>query len=149
MTGPDLSTGRLTRPLLLAGIIGGLALASGVALTVTSGWLIVKASEMPVILTLMTAIVGVRAFGMARPAFRYWERLGTHDAALADLARSRSPPPALGSGAEPTSSPVSSTISTTLSAPRSGSPCPPFRHWLPGTSPRRSQPHSTRASGSS
>ncbi len=89
MTGPDLSTGRLTRPLLLAGIIGGLALASGVALTVTSGWLIVKASEMPVILTLMTAIVGVRAFGMARPAFRYWERLRTHDAALADLARRR------------------------------------------------------------
>ncbi len=37
----------------------------------------------------MAAIVGVRAFGMARPAFRYWERLRTHDAALADLAQRR------------------------------------------------------------
>ena len=86
---PDLRTVRLTRQLVAAGVIGGLALASGVALTATSGWLIVKASERPVILTLMVAIVGVRAFGMARPAFRYWERLITHDAALRDLAQRR------------------------------------------------------------
>jgi thiol reductant ABC exporter CydC subunit len=59
------------------------------ALTATSGWLIVRASERPVILTLLTAIVAVRAFGMARPVFRYWERLTSHDAALALLAARR------------------------------------------------------------
>jgi thiol reductant ABC exporter CydC subunit len=58
-------------------------------LTATSGWLIVRASERPPILLLLTAIVAVRAFGMARPAFRYWERLRSHDAALADLADRR------------------------------------------------------------
>ena len=73
----------------LAGLWGGLALTSGVALTATSGWLIVRASERPVILTLLTAIVGVRAFGMARPFFRHLERLRSHDTALGDLAEAR------------------------------------------------------------
>lgn len=73
----------------LAGLWGGLALTSGVALTATSGWLIVRASERPVILTLLTAIVGVRAFGMARPLFRHLERLRSHDSALHDLATAR------------------------------------------------------------
>ncbi len=74
---------------IVAGLIGGAALASGVALTATSGWLIVRASERPQILTLLVAIVAVRAFGMARPALRYAERLRSHDVALRDLARAR------------------------------------------------------------
>ncbi|GAA2747290.1 hypothetical protein GCM10009868_36150 [Terrabacter aerolatus] len=74
---------------LRGGLLGGIATASGMALTATSGWLIVRASERPVILTLLTAIVAVRAFGMARPAFRYWERLTSHDAALRLLAERR------------------------------------------------------------
>jgi len=74
---------------VVAGLIGGAALCAGVALTATSGWLIVRASERPVILTLLTAIVAVRTFGLARPVFRYWERLLSHDAALDDLARRR------------------------------------------------------------
>ena len=78
-----------TRAILGAGLLGGIATTSGVALTATSGWLIVRASERPPILLLLTAIVAVRAFGMARPAFRYWERLRSHDAALADLADRR------------------------------------------------------------
>jgi len=77
---------RPTRATILGGLLGGAATASGVALTATSGWLIVRASEQPVILTLLTAIVGVRAFGIARPFFRYLERLVSHDAALDDLA---------------------------------------------------------------
>lgn len=72
-----------------AGLLGGIATTSGIALTATSGWLIVRASQRPVILLLLTAIVAVRTFGMARPAFRYWERLRSHDAALADLADRR------------------------------------------------------------
>jgi ATP-binding cassette subfamily C protein CydC len=72
-----------------AGLLGGVATTSGIALTATSGWLIVRASQRPAILLLMTAIVAVRAFGMARPVFRYWERLCSHDAALSDLAQRR------------------------------------------------------------
>jgi ATP-binding cassette, subfamily C, bacterial CydC len=85
----NLPTWRPSRRILVAGLLGAAALASGVALTATSGWLIVRASERPVILTLLTAIVAVRTFGMARPAFRYWERLRSHDAALDDLSRAR------------------------------------------------------------
>ncbi|MDO5502387.1 MAG: thiol reductant ABC exporter subunit CydC [Actinomycetia bacterium] len=81
---------RPTPQILLAGLIGGAATASGIALTATSGWLIVRASERPIILTLLVAVVGVRAFGIARPALRYVERLFSHDAALADLAERRS-----------------------------------------------------------
>jgi ATP-binding cassette, subfamily C, bacterial CydC len=80
---------RMTRAILGAGLLGGIATTSGIALTATSGWLIVRASQRPAILMLLTAIVAVRAFGMARPAFRYWERLRSHDVALADLAHRR------------------------------------------------------------
>jgi thiol reductant ABC exporter CydC subunit len=77
------------RATVIGGLLGGAATASGIALTATSGWLIVRASEQPVILTLLTAIVAVRAFGIARPFFRYLERIVSHDAALADLAGRR------------------------------------------------------------
>lgn len=80
---------RINRTIVWAGLLGGAATASGIALTATSGWLIVRASERPVILTLLAAIVAVRAFGMARPYFRYLERLVSHDSALADLAERR------------------------------------------------------------
>lgn len=80
---------RLTPGLLVAGLLGGVATASGIALTTTSGWLIVRADEGPQIMLLLTAIVAVRTFGLARPVFRYWERLRSHDAALADLAEAR------------------------------------------------------------
>ncbi|NYF98614.1 thiol reductant ABC exporter subunit CydC [Janibacter cremeus] len=79
----------LSPGLIIAGLLGGVAAASGIALTTTSGWLIVRADEQPQILLLITAIVAVRTFGLARPVFRYWERLRSHDAALTDLAERR------------------------------------------------------------
>jgi ATP-binding cassette subfamily C protein CydCD len=75
--------------LTLAMLLGALAGGCGVALTATSGWLIVRASERPPVLTLLVAIVGVRAFGLGRPLFRYAERLVAHDAALRRLADAR------------------------------------------------------------
>jgi ATP-binding cassette subfamily C protein CydCD len=72
-----------------AAILGGLATASGIALTATSGWLIVAASHQPVILTLLAVIVSVRTFGIARPVLRYAERIRSHSAALDLLARRR------------------------------------------------------------
>jgi ATP-binding cassette subfamily C protein CydCD len=76
-------------PLAVSTLLGAGASASGVALTATAGWLIVQASTRPGVLTLLVAIVGVRTFGLARPALRYAERLHAHDAALRLLARRR------------------------------------------------------------
>ncbi len=69
--------------------LGTLSVAAGVALTATASWLITTASTHPPVLELMVAIVGVRAFGLARPALRYAERLVSHDAALGLLAEQR------------------------------------------------------------
>ena len=75
--------------LLGSTLLGALASASGVALTATAGWLIVQASYRPAVLTLLVAVVGVRTFGLARPALRYAERLRSHDVALRLLAERR------------------------------------------------------------
>lgn len=63
-------------------LAGAASSAAGVALTALSGWLIVRASEQPAMLTLMVAIVGVRASGLARGLLRWLDRLAGHDAAL-------------------------------------------------------------------
>jgi ATP-binding cassette subfamily C protein CydCD len=84
---PARSTGN--RRLALAAVLATTASLSGVALTATAGWLIAKSAEHPPVLLLMVAIVGVRTFGLARPALRYAERLVSHDAALRLLAESR------------------------------------------------------------
>ncbi|WP_082556623.1 thiol reductant ABC exporter subunit CydC [Modestobacter sp. Leaf380] len=70
------------RSLVRAVVAGTLTAGSGVALTGLSGWLIVRASELPPVLTLLTIIVGVRAFGLSRALLRWWERMTAHDAAL-------------------------------------------------------------------
>ncbi len=49
-----------------AGVVGTLAALFAVALAGLSGWLIIRASEQPPILYLLTAIVGVRFFGIGR-----------------------------------------------------------------------------------
>ncbi|WP_282104613.1 MULTISPECIES: thiol reductant ABC exporter subunit CydD [unclassified Crossiella] len=72
----------LSRRSLLGALLGATALASGIALTATSAWLIAKASTQPPMLTLLVAVVGVRTFGLGRALLRYLERLVTHDAAF-------------------------------------------------------------------
>ncbi|RYU12440.1 thiol reductant ABC exporter subunit CydD [Nocardioides iriomotensis] len=84
-TPADGTRGRLA----LATLLGALAGASGVALTATAGWLIVRSAEHPPVLMLILAIVGVRTFGIARPVLRYAERLVGHGAALRLLADER------------------------------------------------------------
>ncbi|GAA3912397.1 thiol reductant ABC exporter subunit CydC [Microbacterium invictum] len=68
---------------------GFLSEASAVALLAVSAWLIVRASEQPLVMYITAAVVGVRAFALARAAFRYTERLASHDAALRQLASTR------------------------------------------------------------
>ncbi|MGO2747109.1 thiol reductant ABC exporter subunit CydC [Microbacterium sp.] len=63
--------------------------ASAVALLAVSSWLIVRASEQPLVMYITAAVVGVRAFALTRAAFRYLERLTGHDAALRQLATTR------------------------------------------------------------
>ncbi|MGA0565932.1 thiol reductant ABC exporter subunit CydC [Rathayibacter sp. KR2-224] len=61
-------------------LLGMLSSSFAIALTVLSGWLIVRASQEPAIMYLLVAIVGVRFFGIGRSVLRYAERLMTHDA---------------------------------------------------------------------
>ncbi|MCC3264555.1 thiol reductant ABC exporter subunit CydD [Arthrobacter gengyunqii] len=65
---------------LMALLLGTGATLFAVALTSLSGWLIVRANEQPPIMLLLTAIVGVRFFGIGRAVLRYLERLRLHDA---------------------------------------------------------------------
>ncbi|MGY2875357.1 ATP-binding cassette, subfamily C, bacterial CydCD [Marmoricola sp. URHA0025 HA25] len=87
----DPTTGRSSgrRRLALGAALATSASVSGVALTATAGWLIARSAQHPPVLMLMVAIVGVRTFGLARPALRYAERLVSHDAALRLLAETR------------------------------------------------------------
>jgi ATP-binding cassette subfamily C protein CydC len=77
------------RRLVPATLAGFASEASAVALLAVSAWLIVRASEQPPVLYLSTAVVGVRFFALSRATSRYLERLLGHDAALRQLAESR------------------------------------------------------------
>ncbi|WAU86026.1 thiol reductant ABC exporter subunit CydD [Streptomyces sp. Qhu-G9] len=75
--------------LVLALLLGSLALGSAVGLMATSGWLISRASQQPPVLYLMVAVTATRTFGIGRAVFRYAERLVSHDAVLRMLADTR------------------------------------------------------------
>ncbi|MCK8676350.1 thiol reductant ABC exporter subunit CydD [Streptomyces lichenis] len=75
--------------LLLALLLGSLALSCAVGLLAVSGYLISRASEQPPVLYLMVAVTATRAFGIGRAVFRYAERLVSHDAVLRTLAELR------------------------------------------------------------
>ncbi len=70
--------------LLAAGATG-----AAIALLATSGYLISRAAQRPMIISLMVTIVAVRALGITRAALRYSERLASHGLALRQLARLR------------------------------------------------------------
>ena len=77
------------RQTALAVALGVVAVACGVGLMTSAGYLISRAAEQPPILSLTVTIVVVRFFGLARPVARYLERLSSHDAALRTLGRIR------------------------------------------------------------
>ncbi|MBD0710280.1 MULTISPECIES: thiol reductant ABC exporter subunit CydD [unclassified Streptomyces] len=81
--------GALRGRMVLALLLGSLALGSAVGLMAVSGWLISRASEQPPVLYLMMAVTATRAFGIGRAVFRYAERLVSHDAVLRMLAELR------------------------------------------------------------
>jgi ATP-binding cassette, subfamily C, bacterial CydC len=77
-------------PMAVSILAASLAVAFGVALMTSAGYLISRAAEQPPILSLTVVIVAVRFFGLARPLARYGERVVSHDAALRALATIRS-----------------------------------------------------------
>ncbi|MCS3428203.1 thiol reductant ABC exporter subunit CydC [Leucobacter aridicollis] len=70
-------------------LLGILSDGAAVGLLALSLWLITRSGAQPPILHLTFAIVGVRALAIGRAAFRYVERLSSHDAALRQLAQLR------------------------------------------------------------
>lgn len=70
-------------------LLGILSDGSAIGLLALSMWLITRSGAQPPILHLTFAIVGVRALAIGRAAFRYAERLSSHDAALAQLSQLR------------------------------------------------------------
>lgn len=67
---------------LLALACGVLCLGASIALAGVSAWLIARASQMPPVLSLNVAAVGVRTFGVTRALMRYLQRLFSHHVAL-------------------------------------------------------------------
>lgn len=72
---------RLFGSMLLAAV----TVISTVSLLGISGWLIARAAQMPPIMYLNVAIVGVRTFALLRSVTRYSERLLSHDATFRSL----------------------------------------------------------------
>ncbi|MFE3546022.1 ATP-binding cassette domain-containing protein [Nocardia sp. NPDC059177] len=68
---------------------GVVALGSGLGLAALAAWLIARAWQMPPVLHLSVAVVGVRALGISRGLCRYLERLATHDVALRAMTSAR------------------------------------------------------------
>lgn len=73
----------IPRTRLLAAVLASLAtLGSAFALAAVSAYLVTRAWTMPPVLDLTVAVVMVRALGVSRGAFRWLERMLTHDVAL-------------------------------------------------------------------
>ncbi|MCF8528564.1 MAG: thiol reductant ABC exporter subunit CydC [Aquiluna sp.] len=66
--------------------VAGLEAFAAIALAATSGYLISRAAEMPPIMYLMVAVVGVRAFALTRAASRYFQRLFLHNSVFRRLS---------------------------------------------------------------
>jgi ABC-type transport system involved in cytochrome bd biosynthesis fused ATPase/permease subunit len=88
--GPLVRLLTLARPMRarlgLAVLAGALATGCSVALLAVSGFLLARASFHPNIVEISVAVTAVRALGIGKGAFRYAERLASHDVAFRVLA---------------------------------------------------------------
>lgn len=84
-----LAPGEGRRLALSIGLSAG-ATGAAIALLATSGYLISRAAQRPMVIALAVTITAVRSFGIARAALRYAERLASHELTLRQLARLRS-----------------------------------------------------------
>jgi thiol reductant ABC exporter CydC subunit len=80
----------LERPSLRRAVLAGLLVSlSTIGLSATSAWLIVRAAQKPVILSLTVPMGLVQLFALAKAAGRYLERTQTHRAALGVMGHVR------------------------------------------------------------
>ena len=86
--GRPLQAGEGRRLVLSVALAAG-ATGAAVALLSTSGYLISRAAQRPMVIALAVTITAVRSFGIARAALRYAERLASHELTLRQLARLR------------------------------------------------------------
>lgn len=82
---------RLVKPrdLVWPVLAGTITLLSALSLTMVSAWLITRSWQMPPLMDITLAVTSVRALGISRAAFRYLDRLVSHDVALRTAERSR------------------------------------------------------------
>jgi ATP-binding cassette, subfamily C, bacterial CydC len=64
---------------ILALALATATILAGIGLMTTSGYLISRAAQRPMIVDLFMVTAGVRFFGISRAVFRYFERLVSHD----------------------------------------------------------------------
>lgn len=77
------------RDLVWPVLAGTITLLSALSLTVVSAWLITRSWQKPPLMDITLAVTSVRALGISRAAFRYLDRLVSHDVALRTAERSR------------------------------------------------------------
>ncbi|WP_328606525.1 thiol reductant ABC exporter subunit CydC [Amycolatopsis sp. NBC_00345] len=75
--------------LLRAALLAAGAELSGLALTGTAAWLLLRAAERPPLAALTVAVIAVRVFALLRGGLRYAERLAGHEVVLRHLAELR------------------------------------------------------------
>jgi ATP-binding cassette subfamily C protein CydCD len=84
------ATGPVRARFAAAAGLGVLAETCTVGLAGVAAWLVLRAAEQPALADLSLAVTAVRAFGIGKGAFRYAERLATHDAAFRVISAIRS-----------------------------------------------------------
>jgi len=78
------------RPAVRRALFAGVLVAiSSIGLAGTSSWLIVRAAQRPVVLSLTVPMGLVQLFALSKAAGRYLERTQTHEAALSVMGRMR------------------------------------------------------------
>ncbi|WP_091626435.1 thiol reductant ABC exporter subunit CydC [Amycolatopsis saalfeldensis] len=75
--------------LIRAALLAAGAELSGLALTGTAAWLLLRAAERPPLAALTVAVLAVRVFALLRGGLRYAERLAGHEVVLRHLAELR------------------------------------------------------------
>jgi ATP-binding cassette subfamily C protein CydC len=75
--------------LFRAALLAAGAELSGLALTGTAAWLLLRAAERPPLAALTVAVIAVRVFALLRGGLRYAERLAGHEVVLRHLAELR------------------------------------------------------------
>ncbi|MEJ5920524.1 thiol reductant ABC exporter subunit CydC [Corynebacterium sp. H78] len=82
-------TGLKARALVGPVVAGTVTLLSALTLTIVSAWLITRSWQMPPVMDITVAVTAVRALGISRSAFRYLDRVLSHNVAFRAASNAR------------------------------------------------------------